>query len=745
LNIPGVGPPLPLTLTDDGRADTNFSLFKLALNPNNSGATLVRRLDYSIANQKANIYVDSTLVGQWFDSGGDGTYRWRDDSFSIPSSFTAGKSSITVKVQFVSSAQDWNEFYYWIYSDIGGTNALTDSLDVGNATSESAHGYFNAGQTWEGTRTLQYPPPPLSTNTVDLLTNLWLAAWFDNETNPSVYAPVGSFFAMGQFAPYNTLGLPVGMDASNNMYVYFPMPFASRAVVQLISRRSAPTTNIYYEIRHMPFTDSFTNVGHFKTQFNIGTPVANDGTDIVLLDAVGTGHLVGVVDSMMGPVDRGYLEGDERIYVDDNESPAIYGTGTEDFFNAGWYFDHGLFTQPTHGNTAHVITTNFDCTAAYRFFMQDAIPFRRHIHAGIEHGTGNSVSENVWTLAYYYLQPAARAVLTDSLDVDNTASENAHAYVINTPTWNGSRTYSYDGNFDDVTITDDGRAQKGYSQFTMALQPTNAGAILRRRFDQGVASQMADVYVDGALAGIWYQGGFEDIHNWRDSDFMIPASFTAGKSSTRIKVQFLSSSNDWNEFTYYFYTVLPGNQMLQANAQTAAGFVNHDLAVTLSGTDPTGNPLGYFIGALPTVGTLYQYANGARAGAIAANTPVSDAGGRVIFAPAANATGSPYASFNFTANDGLSGSVPAQVTVNINLPLAPRLADGSWVTNTNGSRSFALNFNGSSNATYSVWGSTNLAQWQRLGTSPEGVPGQYEFIDAMSTNTPMRFYRVSAP
>ena len=216
--------------------------------------------------------------------------------------------------------------------------------------------------------------------------------------------------------------------------------------------------------------------------------------------------------------------------MDDSGSPAFYGTGTEDFFNGGWYFDHGLFTQPTHGNTAHVADTNFDRTAAYRLFMQDAIPFRKHIRAGIEHGTGNSVSENVWTLAYYYYQPVVRAVLTDRWMWAKARAKPAHAYSINTQTWNGSRTYSYDGDFDNVNITDDGRAHKGFSQFTMSLQPSNAGAILRRRLDQGVANQQANVYLDGALVGVWYQAGLEDIHNWRDSDFMIPASFTSGKS-----------------------------------------------------------------------------------------------------------------------------------------------------------------------------------------------------------------------
>jgi hypothetical protein len=56
-----------------------------------------------------------------------------------------------------------------------------------------------------------------------------------------------------------------------------------------------------------------------------------------------------------------------------------------------------------------------------------------------------------------------------------------------------------------------------------------------------------------------------------------------------------------------------------------------------------------------------------------------------------------------------------------------------------------LNFGGSANATYSVWSSTNLTQWQLLGTSAEFSPGYYEFFDLTATNWPERFYRISAP
>ena len=559
LNIPGIAPqPQPPNITDDGRAQKGYSQFQMAINPANNGVTLVRRLDYGIGNQKANVTVDGTAVGQWFDAGSDGTYHWRDSSFNIPATYTTNKSSINVTVTFVSSDNDWNEFTYWAYSLVNGVTNLTDTLDVGNTASESNHNYVINTATWNGTRTFQYPPAAAPANTTDILTNLWLRISFDSEVSPSVYAPIGSFFAMGQFASYYTRALPVGMDASSNLYCYYPMPFARRATVQLVSQRGTITTNIQCQISHKPFTDSFTNVGYFKTAFRNEIPTTN-GLDITFLDVDGCGQLVGVVENMMGPLNRSYLEGDEHFYVDGSYSPCIMGTGTEDFYNAGWYFNQGLFTLPTHGNPAHLSDANYDYTTAYRLFLGDAVPFRNHIHAGIEHGPEDDVSENVWTLAYYYLQPTPRSVLTDKLSVGNTASETAHAYSISNQTWTGTQTFTYEwqGNFSSLTATNTGRAHKGFSQFTMALQPSNVGAILRRQFDQGIASQTANVYVDGALVGQWYRAGGNPYHRWRDDDFMIPASYTSGKSSIQIKIEFVSSALDWNEFTYSLFTIQP--------------------------------------------------------------------------------------------------------------------------------------------------------------------------------------------
>ena len=39
---------------------------------------------------------------------------------------------------------------------------------------------------------------------------------------------------------------------------------------------------------------------------------------------------------------RDYLEGDERIFIDGKLTPELYGTGTEDFYESGWYFRGGI-------------------------------------------------------------------------------------------------------------------------------------------------------------------------------------------------------------------------------------------------------------------------------------------------------------------------------------------------------------------------------------------------------------------
>jgi hypothetical protein len=95
------------------------------------------------------------------------------------------------------------------------------------------------------------------------------------------------------------------------------------------------------------------------------------------------------------------------------------------------------------------------------------------------------------------------------------------------------------------------------------------GTFLRRTFDSCVANQRADVYIDGHFAGTWYDAGASprsglDGHPrcWRDEDFPLPASLTAGKSAVTVSLHFVATRHPrntvWTAADYQMYCfVLP--------------------------------------------------------------------------------------------------------------------------------------------------------------------------------------------
>jgi hypothetical protein len=89
------------------------------------------------------------------------------------------------------------------------------------------------------------------------------------------------------------------------------------------------------------------------------------------------------------------------VYIDGGKTPAIEGTGTEDYFSSGWYFDRGVYSAPYHGVV--IKDEKRSRVSAYRWHIEDAIPFTKSIRFTIEHGTGNSVTADYSSVAYYYL------------------------------------------------------------------------------------------------------------------------------------------------------------------------------------------------------------------------------------------------------------------------------------------------------------------------------------------------------
>lgn len=394
----------------------------------------------------------------------------------------------------------------------------------------------------------------------DVLSELWVEMSWDNESPPSVSAPLGSLFAQGDLGAGASGGLMAGLRADGTLYLYFPMPFAEHANVTITNRGATPLTGAWARVEQRAFPFAYDEVGTFAVEYHATVSVS--GSDMPLLDTSGSGKVVGFVVSEMrqacsGCFIRDYLEGDERVLVDGARTPVVLGTGTEDFFNGGFYFDRGPFGLPTHGNVFHLATPSLDATSAYRFLVSDPIAFRSHVRLSLQHGPTDNDSVTASSLVYYYRQLRSRLVPSDALVVGDLAGESLHQYQTTDATWSGSLGATWEGEFSAQRLTATGRSQKGSTRFVMAIDPANAGVVLRRLLNQGTGNQRAQVFANGALVGDWLTPGANVNHAWREEDFAIPARMTAGASSLAIEIRFVSSDLDWTEFEYDAYSLIP--------------------------------------------------------------------------------------------------------------------------------------------------------------------------------------------
>lgn len=223
--------------------------------------------------------------------------------------------------------------------------------------------------------------------------------YWDNESKPSVEVPFGDFFGTG-FKYRQYVSQFIGMT-SGGYICYFPMPFERSARIEITNETRQEVDGFLYQIDYQKFEGALeSDVAYFHAQWNRSIRTNYD-SNYVILHAEGKGHLVGVnlnIQSYDGKFS--FLEGDEMIYVDGEKRPSIQGTGTEDFFSGGWYFNQGEFSGPFGG----LIYKNdtLGQIAAYRFHILDPVPFKKNIRVTIEHGHGNQEIADYSSTAYWY-------------------------------------------------------------------------------------------------------------------------------------------------------------------------------------------------------------------------------------------------------------------------------------------------------------------------------------------------------
>jgi hypothetical protein len=162
--------------------------------------------------------------------------------------------------------------------------------------------------------------------------------YWDDETTPSVEAPVGDFFCMGwgKYAPITSLAVVVNPGSAFNCY--WPMPFKKKCRITMENIDNEDMV-LYYQVDYT-LTKVPEDAGYFHAQFRRINPLPYK-KDYVLVDSIqGKGQYVGTYLAYGSNKNGWWGEGEIKFFMDgDTKFPTIIGTGTEDYFCGSYNFD----------------------------------------------------------------------------------------------------------------------------------------------------------------------------------------------------------------------------------------------------------------------------------------------------------------------------------------------------------------------------------------------------------------------
>lgn len=162
--------------------------------------------------------------------------------------------------------------------------------------------------------------------------------YWDDETTPSVEAPVGDFFCMGwgKYAPVQSLAVTVNPGSAFNCY--WSMPFRKKCKITM-ENIADEDMYLYYQVDYV-LTDVPTDAAYFHAQFRRVNRLPYK-TDYTILDGIqGKGQYVGTYMAYGAHNNGWWGEGEIKFFMDgDTQFPTICGTGTEDYFCGSYDFD----------------------------------------------------------------------------------------------------------------------------------------------------------------------------------------------------------------------------------------------------------------------------------------------------------------------------------------------------------------------------------------------------------------------
>ena len=185
-----------------------------------------------------------------------------------------------------------------------------------------------------------------------VLRDLVIRMYWDDQEYPSVEAPLSAFFGCaydenfvdrdGKYPVLNSAMMLVAPGRGYNSY--FEMPFHKRARITM-ENRGDKDEELFYIIAGA-YQEIPAEAGYFHATYRQEHPVQKGRTYTIVDGIEGRGQFVGVtLATGMNGNNTCWVEGEARMYLDDDPYPSIHYTGTEDYFGGSYGFGNDIIIK----------------------------------------------------------------------------------------------------------------------------------------------------------------------------------------------------------------------------------------------------------------------------------------------------------------------------------------------------------------------------------------------------------------
>ncbi len=250
--------------------------------------------------------------------------------------------------------------------------------------------------------------------------SVYLCAYWDLSPVPSVSVPLKEFFGCGVHQRIvNSFQLRSDLIG---FISYLPMPFAVHGRLALENRTQTQlsmTDSVEFLLRPVDRGHD----GYLTTVRSDENPTKPDMWHPVA-HLLGRGRYFGLQLYVPHAHEDSFLEGNPRFQIDSSSATSFEYTGTEDFFDGGWYFQDSIFSLPFVGFTDFA-------SSFYRFHYLDPIDFTSSFDFDIQHGQINDFITEYRTVAYFYMHRDAYWLSTDTVRVGDDLQVFGNGYTPN--------------------------------------------------------------------------------------------------------------------------------------------------------------------------------------------------------------------------------------------------------------------------------------------------------------------------